>query len=107
MFRMCKRVLFQLGIKKGKLCLDKMYIIIYICIYKAAGMFPRKKGRLKMKKNKKEFMFDMEVFSSNILDSRRGTYFFWGADKIEAINSALDEVNNAGLRIKKIYSVRA
>ena len=60
-----------------------------------------------MNKNKKEFMFDMEVFSTNILDSRRGTYFFWGTDKIEAINSALDEVNNAGLRIKKIYSVRA
>lgn len=60
-----------------------------------------------MNNNKKEFMFDMEVFSTNILDSRRGTYFFWGADKIEAINSALDEVNNAGLRIKKIYSVRA
>lgn len=49
-----------------------------------------------MNKNKKEFMFDMEVFSTNILDARRGTYFFWGADKIEAINSALDEVNNAG-----------
>lgn len=60
-----------------------------------------------MNENKKEFMFDMEVFSSNILNYRRGTYFFWGHDKIEAINNALDEVNNAGLRIKKIYSVRA
>ena len=38
-----------------------------------------------MDKNKKEFMFDMEVFSSNILEARLGTYFFWGADKIEAI----------------------
>lgn len=60
-----------------------------------------------MNKNKKEFIFDMEVFSTNILDARRGTYFFGGTDKIEAINSALDEVNNSGLRIKKIYSVRA
>lgn len=62
----------------------------------------------KMTKNKKEFMFDMEVIRiSDISDCRRGIYFFWGSDKIEAINSALDEVNNAGLRIKKIYSVRA
>lgn len=60
-----------------------------------------------MNNNKKEFMLDMEVFSSNILEARRGTYFFWGADKIEAINNALDEINKAGLRIKKIYSVRA
>lgn len=61
-----------------------------------------------MNKNKKEYMFDMEVVRCfEISDCRRGTYLFWGADKIEAINSALDEVNNAGLRIKKIYSVRA
>lgn len=83
-------------------------IYLYIFVYtKATGMLPRKKGRLKMNKNKKEFMFDMEVFKENILFARRGTYFFYGADKIEAINSALDEVNSAGLRIKKIYSVRA
>jgi len=37
---MCKRVLFQLGIKKGKLCLDKRYIMIYICIYKSGGNVP-------------------------------------------------------------------
>lgn len=60
-----------------------------------------------MNKNKKEFMFDMEVYHSYERTATRGTYFFWGADNIEAINNALDEVNNAGLRIKKIYSVRA
>lgn len=61
-----------------------------------------------MNKNKKEFMFDMEVVRySDISDCRRGIYFFWGFDKIEAINNALDETNKAGLHIKKIYSVRA
>lgn len=60
-----------------------------------------------MNKNKKEFKFDMEVYHSYERAATRGTYFFYGADKIEAINSALDEVNNSGLRIKKIYSVRA
>lgn len=61
-----------------------------------------------MKKNKKEYMFDMDVVRcSDISDCRRGTYFFWGADKIEALNDALDAFNAVGLRIKKIYSVRA
>lgn len=44
-------------------------------------MFPREKGRLKMDKNKKEYMFDMEVGRCfDISDCRRGTYFFWGSD---------------------------
>ena len=59
-----------------------------------------------MNKNKKEYMFDMEVYHSYERAATRGTYFFWGSDKIEAINNALDEINKAGLRIKKIYSVR-
>lgn len=60
-----------------------------------------------MNKNKKEFMFDMEVYHSYERAATRGTYFFWGSDMIEAINNALDEINKAGLRIKKIYSVKA
>lgn len=60
-----------------------------------------------MNKNKKEFMLDMEVYHSQERVVTRGSYFFWGSDKIEAINNALDEINKAGLRIKKIYSVRA
>lgn len=59
-----------------------------------------------MNKNKKEFMFDMEVFRECIFGARRGTYFFWGANKIEALNDALEELNEVGLHIKKIYSVR-
>lgn len=60
-----------------------------------------------MNKNKKEFMIKMEVYHSYECAATLGSYFFWGADKIEAINNALDEINKAGLRIKKIYSVRA
>lgn len=60
-----------------------------------------------MNKNKKEFLIDMEVYHSYERAATRGIYFFWGADKIEAINNALDEMNKADLRIKKIYSVRA
>lgn len=60
-----------------------------------------------MNKNKKEFMINMEVYHTDESAATRGNYFYWGADKIEAINKALDEMNEFGLRIKKIYSVGA
>ncbi len=58
-----------------------------------------------MNKNKKEFMFDMEVFFPNILEARRGIYFFFGSNNNEALNNAFEAFNAVGLRIKKIYSM--
>lgn len=60
-----------------------------------------------MNKNKKEFRIDMEIYHTYERAATRGIYYFWGADNIEAINNALDEMNQFGLHIKKIYSVRA
>ena len=44
-----------------KICLDKMYIMIYICIYKAAGMFPRKKkdGLKMISKNQRQLILNL------------------------------------------------
>ena len=83
-------------------------IYLYIFVYtKAAGMFPRKKGRLKMDKNKKEYMLYMEVSSciSCPNSSWRANFFFIAENKIDAINKALSEINVANLRIIKIFFV--
>ena len=49
--------------KKGKLCIDKMYIMIYICIYKSGGNVPARPRFLNIVIL---FFLLMEVFKMNI-----------------------------------------
>lgn len=65
--------LFQFGIKKDKLHLDKMYIMVYICIYQSGGNVPaqKKDGYNMKKKNYKEcYFFQRNVFISFGKDKR-------------------------------------
>lgn len=83
---MCKRVLFQLGIKKGKLCLDKMYIMIYICIYQSGGNVPAQKRTVEMK----TYTIEQQNYDAYRAAANMAEY----SEKLEEIMKDVDETDD-------------